>query len=125
MQDMNDEEFRAWLKRQGEEALAGDIVLYGTPTMTALMSMNVSRSGPPLIENVIVSAYPEARMVTVTFPYVHLDGETPITVGGVVREVPVPPVTAERPFPLGEIFSREVGLLARSGWKAIDESERG
>lgn len=118
-----DDEFQAWLRRQNVDALDADIALYGTPALTAIMTMvgyaPPERGGPRLTETVIVSGYVAANMVTLTYPRVELNDPDIITLGGVVREIPVP----RRDGALGEIFAREIGRLIDAGWIGVTPGE--
>jgi hypothetical protein len=126
-EDPDHAEFLAWLREQDADMLDDDILSYGTPTMTAIMTTTSSAVSPTthlhVTETAIVSAYPDAKLVTVTFPRVIIDAATRAWLPGVIRELPVPSRSAERPDPTGEIFSREVGILIHSGWAAVTDNE--
>lgn len=120
------ENFEAWLRRQDADVLDEDILIYGTPVMTAVMVRSISLcprlGGGKTVETVIISAYPEAKLVTVTYPRIDVAGGKGYP--GVVREVPVRSATEDNPSPLGERFSAEVKRHIGEGWAAISEAER-
>src|ERR1051326_7159519 len=89
-----------------------------TQASTTVILHATSTYGPMTIEETaIVSAYPDAKLVTIVYPAIQ---HGYLELGGKLINIPVP----GEPSTIGDILSREVYSLMSEGYRPVDISER-
>jgi hypothetical protein len=93
-----------------------------TQASTTVILHATSTYGPMTIEETaIVSAYPDAKLVTIVYPAIQ---HGYLELGGKLINIPVPTPEPGEPSTIGDILSREVYSLMSEGYRPVDNSER-